>query len=232
VAAKQEVFRTDSNAYSLNISEFKLDQDAYKDQQERLRDARTLLLSTINPAIRFTISHHLLPSDLMDALKDMCKMNDEHAKSLVYQHLDALKYTDFDSISDLIHSLTSFQHELTALGETYGDEQIISKVLTLLPTEYGEWKRFWNFAAGSATLPRSVTTMHSQLMHEEAQLKAAGKLTKKGNSSKDKSKDKDKDKSKEGGGDELHMCKHCNKMVKHKEKNCYVNPENKDKAKP
>ncbi|KAK1050401.1 hypothetical protein LTR74_017041 [Friedmanniomyces endolithicus] len=84
-SALQEIFRGDSNGYSLSISEFKLDQDAFKDQQERLRDARTLVLSTINPSIRFSVSHHALPADLMAALKALCKMSDDHAKSLVFQ---------------------------------------------------------------------------------------------------------------------------------------------------
>lgn len=66
VTAEQEIFR-----YQLDISEYKLDADAFKEQQGRLRDARTLLLSTVTPAIRDLVSGKVVPSEVMTEIKNL-----------------------------------------------------------------------------------------------------------------------------------------------------------------
>jgi hypothetical protein len=80
----------------------------HKEQQERLRTARSLLLSTITPAIRDSVTSKVSPSDVMDAVKALCKMSDSQALAFCYQKLDSVKYTDLASVSDLINSLTTY----------------------------------------------------------------------------------------------------------------------------
>lgn len=224
-AAKQEIFRTDNNNYQLDITEYKLNVEAFKEQQERIRDARTLLLSTVTPTIRDSVSTKVIPSELMTAIKDLCKMSDSQALAFCYQKLDNIKYGDFTSISTFINTVTTHQQEIHSLSGTYGDEQVISKVIGLLPEPYNDFKRYWNMLSGSPSLPRDLHTLHTHLLGEETRLESEGKLKK--DKKKGKRDEKGKDKDKDGG--ELHECKHCHKMVKHKEKNCWDNPDNKDK---
>ncbi|KAK4546904.1 hypothetical protein LTR36_001636 [Oleoguttula mirabilis] len=65
--------------------------------------------------------------------------------------------------------------------------------------------------SGSDALPRTIPSLHAQLLGEESQLKASGKLKiqKKGADTGSKGKDKDKDKDTEGGH-------HCNSESKDK----------------
>jgi hypothetical protein len=82
--------------------------------------------------------------------------------------------------------------------------------------------------AGTPVLARDISTLHTNLLGEEARLDSECKLhSKKKGGKKDKKDGKNKDKDHDDS--ELHECKHCRKMVKHKEKNCWDNPDNKDK---
>lgn len=230
IAAKQEVYREDKNQYQLDISEYNMQRIVHKEQQERLRTARSLLLSTITPAIRDSVTSKVSPSDVMDAVKALCKMSDSQALAFSYQKLDSVKYTDFASVSDLINSLTTYQLEIQSLSGTYGDEQIIAKVISLLPEAFSEFKRHWNFLSGSTSLPRTIHSLQSTLLGEEARLDFEGKLKKPATATGSKKKDNKKEGKKEDkDSSELHECKHCHRMVMHKEKNCWDNPDNKDK---
>jgi hypothetical protein len=83
-AAKQEVFRGDKNQYQLDISEYTMQRGVYKKQQDRLRVTRSLLLSTITLAIRDLVTSKVTPSEVMDAVKALCKMSDSQALAFCY----------------------------------------------------------------------------------------------------------------------------------------------------
>lgn len=72
IATKQQRFRTEYNNYRLEISEYELDAKAYMEQQERMRHARLLLLSTVHPAICDSIGNEVVPSEIMAVIQSLC----------------------------------------------------------------------------------------------------------------------------------------------------------------
>lgn len=73
--AEQQIFRMEYNNYRLEISEYELDAKAYMEQQERMRNSRTLPLSTVHPTICDSISNTVVPSEVMAAIQNLCKPN-------------------------------------------------------------------------------------------------------------------------------------------------------------
>jgi hypothetical protein len=104
----QEQFKMANNMYSNDVTDYKLDVSEYDEQQKRLRTARSLLLSTITPAIRDSVSDKIIASEVLTSIKALCKMTDGQAQQYCYQKLDNVKYSDFSSVSDCINTITTY----------------------------------------------------------------------------------------------------------------------------
>jgi hypothetical protein len=169
VAGLKEEFKTRNGIYQNDVTDYRLDVTDYDDQQKRLREARSLLLSTITPAIRDSVSDKVLASEVLTSIKALCKLTDGQAQQYCYQKLDNIKYTDFNSVSDCINTITTYQQELRSLNGEYGDEQVISKVISILPDHYKDFIRYWNMLSGTTALARDIQTLHTNLLGQGVQ---------------------------------------------------------------
>lgn len=227
IAELRVLATTANDDYRNDVTDYRLLVSEYEDQQKRLREARSLLQTTVTPAIRDSVSSKPIAAEMLKEIKKLCKMTDGQAQQLCYQKLDNVKYSDFSSVSDCINTITTYQQELKSINGNYGDEQVISKVISILPEPFNEFTRYWNMLSGSTGLPRDIQTLHQHLLGEEARLNSEGKLQQ--NKKKNNNVKKEKKDNKEKDDSSLHECKFCHKMVKHKEQNCWDNPDNKDK---
>ena len=234
--AQNDALKEAHNNYSYSVTDYKLDLDEYEKQQKRVRDANSLLRASVNPAIRGCLTMEN-PRDIYEEIKVLCKMSDSQALTLLHQKIDNLHFNSSSSISDFFNRLIVLQQDVNQLKGTYGNDQLMSKIVNSLTKDYDDFVRYWNMLAGSDALPRDVTTLHARLLGEEARLLSQGKgkpvknssgnSSSSGNSKKDTKKDNKDDSEKE-----KHHCKHCKKMVLHKEKNCWENPDNKKSENP
>ena len=122
-----------------------LDYDLYKEQHERVRKARILILASITLALRGCILEQIttLPipgagpatvrqasaKDIYDTLKVRCKMNDPKAVALAHQRIVALEFTNKMTISEFYNQLELLQQDIVELKGTYGDDQFMTKMV-------------------------------------------------------------------------------------------------------
>jgi hypothetical protein len=134
--AKQQIFRTEYNNYRIEISEYELDAKSYFEQQERLRNARTLLLSTVHPTICDSISNRFVPSEIMAAIQSLCKPN-------VHQQLPGTVQPEMQRPVDRQTALPPSENEHISAPKLKNDSQPFSRHETSTPVSEAKVLSWW-----------------------------------------------------------------------------------------
>ena len=153
-------YQNDATEYTLELAE-------YKEQQKRLREARSLLLATLTPAIRHSVSNKAVPlSEVLEEIKVLYKPTDTQAQQYCVEKMEYLKYSDFADVSDLINSIICYQQELRSLGGSYSDRQVMAKVVRILPDAFC----CCDMHFGATALPPDIRSLYNLLLSKEARL--------------------------------------------------------------
>ena len=218
--------------YKMDIEFYKLRLHAYEDQQKRIRQARTLVLSSVSDAIRGTAATHSTLANTIGAIKTLCKTTDSQALALLNAKFQELRFSQTSGVSDFVNRLVLIQLDVNSIEENgITDSQVMLKITTSLPESYNDFVRTWNMLAGTTGLSRDVTTLHARLLGEEATIAATKKS--KTNENTANSFNKKNSKSQEGQSKkDMCECPHCNRYGRHKPEQCNKNPASSNYGKP
>lgn len=122
----------------MDFAEYMLDNEKYKEQQQRLRNSRALVLATITPDIRHCVSSGVKPHNIVAAVEFSYMMDDAQAVKLCRTKMRNIQVRDFANITDLINILTTYQQDIHELSGLCDDFQIIAQVMLFLPASYAQ----------------------------------------------------------------------------------------------
>lgn len=101
-------------------------------------------------------------TEVIDAIKDLCKTTDAQALALLHVKFNALHFSKTHGVSDFIKQLIMIQHDITSIDGALDDKQLMIKITTSLPSTYTDFIRTWNMLAGTTSpRPTSAASSHS-----------------------------------------------------------------------
>ena len=210
-----EMFREDCDQFSFEV-------DQCCKQQRRLTKARHLLLKTIHPGFYDVFEASRYPSEIMKSITKLCKVPDSPGLALCLRVLERTSRTNYPNISENVDVVRILQLEVKDSKGTDGDDQIIVKILEILPDSFTDLVRKWRMESGSDPVFNQLDNLCGCLLIEELRLTAEAKIKESRSTLKTK-------KQNEETGRNLHKCQYCHKVGWHKEKNCWHKPLQKEK---
>ncbi len=197
-AFQRDEFKEALEDYSLNIQEYKLELADYESNAKQVRTARALLAATVEPSIRSATQSKDTPKGALDEIIDLCKMQDSRALDLAIIGLENLSLFKCTSMTDYFNRAQTFRQDIIDLGSPYTENQLKSKILRGLTTQYDNFVDHFHLVQDDPTVASaSLKTTLSMLLAHESKLKERNSKPSSGEKrSSNRNNDKDGDKTK------------------------------------
>jgi hypothetical protein len=163
-----EAYKEAIEDFQFAVVDYRLDLDEFEKQDARIRQARGLLTTSIDPAIRRIIADIADPHKAFLEIKSIYQMTNIRALGIALAKIEEIKFTKNDTVASFLNDILLLQSDINDLSGSYNDDQLITKVLQSLPSAFFPFVRRWHLLAGTSSLPNTVKELYSQLISAEA----------------------------------------------------------------
>lgn len=132
-------YRDDQTDYQKSEQSHRYLLDGFKEQQERIRLASTMIIYSVAPSIRRSIFHFTKPQEMYEDLKKQFQVSDYRAREAARTRMDSIRLSLDKSLSSLIDELVQCKLDINEAKGTCSDEDVIHKIKACLPREYDEF---------------------------------------------------------------------------------------------
>lgn len=161
----------ESNELRMRMQEYTLDLAEYDRQDQRVRDAISLICYWVDPAIRGNLLSLDNPKEVWDWLASQYKMTDNRAQDLALSKMEKLTMANCSSAQEFINKIEMYRLDLKDVGAEYTQAQAVSKIMRSLTPQYEPFVDQYHFLQD--TMGLATTTLHgitSQLLTFESKL--------------------------------------------------------------
>jgi len=159
----------DADDIQMRIAEYKLDCEEYKENEKKVRTARTLLAAWVDPSIRGSLQEQKTPKEAFDFIHQQYRMTNARALEIALSKMERLKLKDCKSMQDYLYQITMIKLDITDAKGTFDDQQLQAKICRGLTWRYNTFVDNFYLLQDEETAP-NLKGLTTKLLTYESKL--------------------------------------------------------------